>query len=106
VLVLGLLTGGKELAAPAGGAAVTDAEARAIIRTHCSACHSDTPTHADITEAPKGLMYDKMEEIRRNAPRIYEQAVEHETMPLGNQTKMTPEERAKLGAWIRAIEKK
>jgi uncharacterized membrane protein len=106
VLVLGMLTGGKELAVPTGGAAVTDAEARAIIRTHCSACHSDMPTHASVSEAPQGLMYDKMDEIRLNAPRIYEQAVEHEAMPLGNETKMTREERDRLGAWLKSVEKK
>jgi uncharacterized membrane protein len=51
-------------------------------------------------------MFDKMDEIRKNAPRIYEQAVEHETMPIGNETNMTAEERQKLGIWIKAAEGK
>ncbi len=67
-------------------AAVTPAEVRQIIRTHCSGCHSDTPTHASVTEAPKGTVFDTMEQIKQNAPRIIEQAVKADTMPLGNET--------------------
>lgn len=76
------------------------AEVRQIIRTHCSACHSDTPTHVGIDAAPMGVMFDTMDEIKRYAPRIREQAVNHDTMPLGNETGMTAEERKKLGAGL------
>ncbi len=83
---------------------VSAADVRMIIRTHCSACHSDTPTHAGIATAPAGVMFDTMDEIRKNAPRIIEQAVAHDAMPLGNETGMTPEERKKLGAGLTAQE--
>ena len=76
---------------------VSVVEVRQIIRTHCSACHSDTPTHAGIVTAPAGIMFDTMAEIKQNAPRIIERAVKHDTMPLGNETGMTPEERKALG---------
>jgi uncharacterized membrane protein len=85
---------------------VSAAEVRDIIRTHCSSCHSDTPTHKGITAAPAGVMFDKMDEIRKYAARIYEQAVEHDTMPLGNETGMTPAERQKLGAGLSQTEEK
>jgi len=107
ILVMGLFDEGKTIAAPTtAGVAVSDTDVRTIIRMHCSACHSDAPTHVGVNEAPKGVMFDKMDEIRKNAPRIYEQAVEHETMPLGNETNMTAEERHKLGIWIKAAEGK
>jgi uncharacterized membrane protein len=35
-----------------------------------------------------------------HAAQIEQQAVATETMPLGNETGMTPSERAKLGQWI------
>ena len=106
LLVMGFTEGGPNSGkvSTASAVAVSDAEARAIIRTHCSACHSDSPTHVGVAIAPKGVMFDKMIEIRKNAPRIEEQAVEHNTMPLGNETNMTKEEREKLGIWLKGIE--
>lgn len=86
--------------------AVSKEEVRILVRTHCSACHSDTPVHAGITVAPAGVMFDTMDEIKTYAPRIMEQAVNSQNMPLGNETGMTPKERAELGAGLRALEKK
>ncbi len=86
-------------------AAVTPAEVRQIIRTHCSGCHSDTPTNTSVTEAPKGLKFDTMDEIKQNAPRIIEQAVKADTMPLGNETGMTDDERKKLGDGLETLQK-
>ena len=85
------------------GKAVSRAEVRRIIRTHCSPCHSDTPLHAGIPAAPKGIMFDTMDEIRAHAAEIEEQAVKSNNMPLGNETGMTPEERARLGAGLAAL---
>jgi uncharacterized membrane protein len=81
---------------------VSFAEARAIIDKHCVACHSDHPSHADISAPPAGLDFTKESVIVKNAARIRFQAVTNETMPLGNETHMTPQERAALGAWIAA----
>jgi uncharacterized membrane protein len=47
-------------------------------------------------------MLDTVEQLRRYASQIETQAVRNKSMPLGNQTGMTDEERARLGAWIRA----
>jgi uncharacterized membrane protein len=84
---------------------VTAGQVRQIVRTHCSSCHSDVPVHVGIDTAPKGVMFDTMDEIRQNAPRIIEQAVKNQTMPLGNETGMTDEDRKKLGAGLDAMEK-
>jgi uncharacterized membrane protein len=87
---------------PGAGAVgeVTFAAAHAIVQKHCVACHSATPTNADWPEAPKGVMLDTPEEIRRYAAKIAQQSVLSDIMPLGNTTGMTEEERQKLGAWI------
>ncbi|MBI3442075.1 MAG: urate hydroxylase PuuD [Proteobacteria bacterium] len=82
------------------GEKVSAAEVRSLIRTHCSACHSDTPTHTGMAEAPLGVMFDTMEQIKKHAPRIKARAVEIKDMPLGNEKNMTEEERRKLGAGL------
>jgi len=101
-----LAASGVFRAAPeAAVAQVSPAEVRQIIRTHCSACHGDMPTHAGVEAAPQGVMFDTMDEIKTNAPRIRQQAVETQNMPLGNETGMTAEDRAKLDAGLDALTK-
>lgn len=87
-----------------GGAdlAVSDDEVITITRTHCVMCHAKKPTHEAFEQPPKGVMLETLRQIRQYAPLIEQQAVKADTMPLGNQTNMTDEERAKLGAWIAA----
>ncbi len=79
---------------------VTDAEALRIVQTRCAACHAAKPTDKTTKAAPKGIMLETLEELKRYASKIETQAVTNKAMPLGNKTKMTDEERAKLGAWI------
>jgi uncharacterized membrane protein len=81
-------------------AAVSDMEALAITRAHCVMCHAVKPTHESVAEAPKGVSLVTVEELRRYATLIDAQAVKSEMMPLGNETGMTAEERARLGAWL------
>lgn len=50
--------------------------------------------------APAGVMFDTPDEVSKNAQRIYEQAVRLKTMPIGNVTHMTDDERTKLAAWF------
>jgi uncharacterized membrane protein len=63
-------------------------------------CHAAKPTHDGFAEAPKGVMLETIEEVRRYAPLIEVQAVKTHVMPLGDETGITDEERARLGAWI------
>src|SRR6185436_2078499 len=62
--------------------------------------HSQTPTNPAFIAAPVGVMFDSPERIHAYAERIYVRAVQTRTMPLGNLTGVTEEERALLGAWI------
>jgi uncharacterized membrane protein len=47
-------------------------------------------------------MFDTPAQIRQHAPEILAQAVKTHTMPLGNVTEITDDERSQLGAWIAA----
>jgi len=87
--------------APAG-TTPTYAEIRTLVDRHCTMCHSTTPTHPGISAPPNGVVFDSAEALRRHAQQIYARAVATDNMPLGNETGMTPAERAKLGAWIQA----
>jgi uncharacterized membrane protein len=99
-IALAWLAGPKPLPAPEGGS--TWAEVKPIIDTHCVACHSATPTSTVFTVAPLGVMYDTPEQVATKASLIKTRAVDTKSMPLLNETKMTDEERAVLGAWIAA----
>ncbi|KAF1045887.1 MAG: hypothetical protein GAK35_01243 [Herbaspirillum frisingense] len=50
----------------------------------------------------KGVLLDSKEHIAQHAQQIYQQAVVQKTMPLGNMTNITDEERAILGKWFEA----
>ncbi len=97
------------LTAPAARTAVSggvsDAEVLAIAQKHCVMCHAAKPTHESFSEAPKNMILDSIDALRRYAPLIQTQTVVNKAMPLGNQTGMTEEERDKIGAWIAAQKK-
>jgi uncharacterized membrane protein len=84
----------------AGGAAVSDGEAQAIVGKHCVNCHARAPSHPAFKEAPKNVGLENLSDMRRYAQQIYMQTVQNRAMPLGNQTGMTEEERAALGRWV------
>jgi uncharacterized membrane protein len=81
---------------------VADADVLALTTKHCTMCHARKPTHESFKEAPKNVMLESIGDIKKYAPLILTQTVQNKAMPLGNQTGMTEEERAKLGAWIAA----
>lgn len=85
-----------------GTPVMTDDEAFALVTKHCSACHAARPTHEGFQAPPAGLVFSSVAAIRAAGPRIMAQAVLTQTMPLGNETGMTMDERAALGAWLTA----
>jgi len=89
-------------AAVDGDPAARFARVRVIVAQRCAPCHSAAPTWPGFTAAPVGVMFDSPDQVRARAPRIAERAVTTKTMPLGNLTGMTEEERQILGAWVRA----
>lgn len=82
---------------------VSDSEALAIVTTHCTACHTAMPTDPAVKQAPKGVIFSSVDDLKRYATQIEAQAVRNHAMPLGNKTGMTQIERDKLGAWIAGL---
>ncbi|MGV6815931.1 MAG: urate hydroxylase PuuD [Thiotrichales bacterium] len=83
---------------------VSLAEARQIVDTHCSSCHSQNPTDPAFQQPPGGVAFDSEQDLLRNAAGIYQRAVATHSMPLGNSTGMTMEERTRLGTWYRNLD--
>jgi uncharacterized membrane protein len=79
---------------------VTFGEVRPIIAQRCAVCHAEKPKFAGFQQPPAGVMLDTPERIHAAAPRIQQQAVATQAMPLGNLTQMTPDERALLARWL------
>jgi uncharacterized membrane protein len=77
-----------------------------LAKKRCVTCHSENPTHTMFLNQPppKDLAFGSIDEVRKAADRIMVQVVRLERMPLGNETAMEDEERAKFDAWITATE--
>ncbi len=82
-------------------AAVGDEEILALTQTHCLSCHATNPSHEAFEQPPKNVVLETLDQFRRHKQQIIVQTVQSEIMPLGNETGMTLEERARLGAWLR-----
>jgi uncharacterized membrane protein len=102
VFILAEATQPRPKALPAGAAPASLADVQGVVRTHCLMCHSASPTHEGFTAPPNGVAFDTPAQLRQYAPRIFERAVATDSMPLGNETGMTPADRETLGRWIKA----
>ncbi len=71
-----------------------------IVISRCIQCHSATPTDDQWNLAPNNVMFDTPQQIQAQAERIMVRSVRTQTMPLGNKTNMTQEERDLIRAWI------
>lgn len=71
-----------------------------IIQDRCASCHAANPSSEDFDTAPKGVKLETTAQIAREKTRIRQQSVDTRTMPQGNVTNMTDEERKLLGWWI------
>src|SRR3954447_24544041 len=104
--ILLLSAAGPRVAASGGtgsviiGTSAQFAAGEEIVLTPCSMCHAAEPVWASIVTAPKAILLDSSEHIRRNARLIGRNAAWSNAMPPGNVTDMTGEERAILAAWV------
>lgn len=71
-----------------------------IINRRCLPCHSEHPVDMTFGITPGGVSFDQSTSIHNLAARIKNRAVETRTMPLGNKTGITEEERMILGKWV------
>lgn len=104
ILGLAILSAPKQLEIPAGSVGVSDQQAFSIIQERCSTCHASRPVDANFKTAPNGLVFDTIDDMKKNATGIYARSVATDSMPLANMTRMTAEERALLGRWYQAIQ--
>lgn len=76
------------------------AAVRNIVTARCVTCHSTSPAFPTFGPRPGGISFEDDAAIRAHADRILVRVVETKTMPLGNMTAMTEEERETIGRWV------
>lgn len=84
----------------AGAADVSFEQVQPVFHARCISCHAEKPTDEIFRETPKGVVLENEVQIRQHLPKILEMAVVAKSMPLGNKTNMTDEERQLVGAWV------
>ena len=80
-------------------AAVSDADALAIVQTRCVMCHAEVPNYPGFYQAPKGIILETQAQLDQHASLIAS-TVASKYMPLANLSKITDEERAQIAKWF------
>jgi uncharacterized membrane protein len=75
-------------------------EVQTIVTKRCTSCHSSRPTDDEQKVAPNGIIFETPQQIAKMSDRILFRVVQTKTMPQGNKTGITEEEREVLGRWI------
>jgi uncharacterized membrane protein len=89
-------TGGSAMLVLPPGA---DARVQGIVTQRCVPCHSTTPTLGGFSAPPNGLVFQTLDQLSAHLPEVQQQLTMH-TMPLGNLTMMTDQERTELLRWV------
>jgi uncharacterized membrane protein len=84
---------------PAAAPALQTAQVQAILAQRCTPCHAVHPTQAGFAAPPNGLVFERLDQLAPHLPQVRQQLTMH-TMPLGNLTRMSEDERALLLTWI------
>ena len=79
---------------------VSVTEVMTIVQKRCVSCHSTRPTDDLFTAPPNGVVYDTPQDVIRMKEKIMQRVVLTRTMPQGNKTAMTEEERNLIRCWI------
>ena len=75
-------------------------QVQSIVQQRCVPCHSTHPTPKfGFNAPPNGIVLETLDQLRAHLPDVQKQ-VSLRTMPLGNLTGMTDDERAKVLMWI------
>jgi uncharacterized membrane protein len=106
IVTVAVLTAPREGPAPSQAAAVeppvSSHVARGIVELRCVGCHAQKPSVPGFSAPPGGVRLDAIGELVKNAAKINATAVVTRSMPPGNSTGMTDEERMLLGRWTAA----
>jgi uncharacterized membrane protein len=89
----------KPASARAAGPVVDGARVQLIVEQRCVPCHAASPTEPGFNAAPNGIVLQSIDQVLAHLPQVQQQLAMR-TMPLGNLTGMTDEERATLLMWI------
>jgi len=79
---------------------------RGIIHKRCTVCHSQSPVQAGFQDPPGGVILDTDEHIFNLSSRIFTTTVATRSMPIGNLTQMTEDERAAVSSWYAELNTK
>lgn len=82
------------------GPKVEWAQAHEIVALRCMRCHAEKTSDEVFRTAPLGIKFDDPQLVKAMAPMIARVTVEQRTMPFGNKTGMSDEEREILGRWV------
>jgi len=99
VLALAPSLNGRPASAHAQGPAVEGARVQLIVEQRCVPCHATNPTEPGFYAPPNGIVLERIEQVLAHLPQVQQQLAMR-TMPLGNLTGMTDEERTALLMWI------
>jgi uncharacterized membrane protein len=79
--------------------AVDRARVQLIVEQRCVPCHSASPTEPGFSAPPNGIVLQSIDQVLAHLPQVQQQLAMR-TMPLGNLTGMTDDERATVLMWI------
>jgi uncharacterized membrane protein len=99
LLVIGFLSVPRNDAAAPADARVPFTVVKGILDLRCAACHSTRPTDKAFTAAPGGIVLATPGQIAVHAAAV-KATTAARTMPPGNSTRMTEEERSLLSRWV------
>jgi uncharacterized membrane protein len=86
---------------PTSMAAPTTTDILPIIRQRCAGCHAEEPELAGFVAPPLGIELETTFQVESEAPRVLQATVMTRTMPLGNLTQMTEDERDMIARWYK-----
>jgi uncharacterized membrane protein len=89
----------KPASARAAGPMVDGARVQLILEQRCVPCHADRPSEPGFNAPPNGVVLQNIDQVLAHLPQVQQQLAMR-TMPLGNLTGMTDEERTTLLMWI------
>jgi uncharacterized membrane protein len=89
----------KPVSARAQAPLVDGARVQLIVEQRCVPCHAESPTEPGFNAPPNGIVLQNIDQVLAHLPQVQQQLAMR-TMPLGNLTGMTDDERADLLMWI------
>jgi uncharacterized membrane protein len=99
LLLLALAIRPENDGAAGGGGPVSFSRARAIVAERCTPCHATQPTQEGFSSPPAGVVLETPTQLASRADDV-KRVIAARSMPLGNVTGMTDDERALVVAWV------